>query len=131
MAEEMDAKEAAAKANVRELCSMLSKAETIADPAVKKKRTTVWRVAPSVKAFKIVPATIETITIQMVRPFSSLDKKPAATKRKMIMEEDSDSEDVDPLKKMIKASAKTTPMSTLAPKTLAVHKPVKTTDESS
>ncbi|KZV21845.1 hypothetical protein F511_06555 [Dorcoceras hygrometricum] len=43
-----------------------------------------------------------------VRPVSSLEKKPASPKHKLIVEEDSDSEDAEPLKKMIKASAKPT-----------------------
>ncbi|KZV16438.1 pentatricopeptide repeat-containing protein [Dorcoceras hygrometricum] len=60
-----------------------------------------------------------------------LRKEQAAPKRKLIVEEDSDFEDAEPLKKMIKDSAKPTPVSTSASKTLVVEKPIKTTAESS
>ncbi|KZV43859.1 putative F-box protein [Dorcoceras hygrometricum] len=57
-------------------------------------------------------------------------RKPAAPKRKLIVEEDSDSKDVVTLKKMLKASIGTATVSTSAPKTLAVQKPIQTIAES-
>ncbi|KZV24737.1 phospholipid-transporting ATPase 4-like [Dorcoceras hygrometricum] len=110
----------AATAKAKGLGAMHSKAEAVVDPGVKKKRTTMGRAAPSFKEFNIVPFAVDAIPIQMVRLVSSLDKNSAAPKCKLIVEEDSDSEDAEPLNKMIKASNKPTPMSSIAPKTLAV-----------
>ncbi|KZV39383.1 hypothetical protein F511_30603 [Dorcoceras hygrometricum] len=78
----------------------------------------------------IVPVAVEAILIKMVRPISSSDRNPAAPKRKLIVEDDTDLEDVVPLKKMIKASTKPPMVPTSTPKTLAVQERIKTTVES-
>ncbi|KZV16948.1 hypothetical protein F511_19734 [Dorcoceras hygrometricum] len=91
-----------------------STGEAVVVHAAKRKRTIVGREAPPVKAFSIVPAVVEAVPIQMVRPSSSTERKTTAAKRKLIAEEDSDSEDVAPLRKIINGSAKSIPVATSA-----------------
>ncbi|KZV35140.1 hypothetical protein F511_06846 [Dorcoceras hygrometricum] len=63
------------------------------DPAVKRERTTVGKAGPDVKTFTIVPAMVEVVPLQMVRPSSNSKRKPVVPKHKLIIEEYSESED--------------------------------------
>ncbi|KZV24666.1 hypothetical protein F511_35755 [Dorcoceras hygrometricum] len=98
---------------------MRSKVEVVADPTVEQKQETIGRVSHSIKAFMILPVAVEVVPLQMVRPYSSLEKKPTTQKRKLIIEEDSQSEDVAALRKLSKASSKPTPVPTSTPTTIA------------
>ncbi|KZV41489.1 hypothetical protein F511_15127 [Dorcoceras hygrometricum] len=69
------------------------KGEAVVLPATKRKRTTVGRAAPAVKAFSIVPTVVEAFPIHKVKPSRSSERQPTAAKRKLIVEEDIDSED--------------------------------------
>ncbi|KZV33292.1 hypothetical protein F511_05415 [Dorcoceras hygrometricum] len=66
----------------------------------------------------------------VTNPASISVSEPAAPKRKLIVEEVSDSEDVVPLYKVLKASTKSTTVSTSSQKTSPVQKPIHTTAES-
>ncbi|KZV24940.1 hypothetical protein F511_17506 [Dorcoceras hygrometricum] len=93
IAEDMEAKAAVAKG--KRLDVVRPNAEYVAHPVVKIKRTTVGRVAPSVTSLKTIPAMLLTISVHMARPL----------KRKLILTEDSDSEDSKTVKKVFWLSA--------------------------
>ncbi|KZV33885.1 hypothetical protein F511_11095 [Dorcoceras hygrometricum] len=74
------------------------------EPVAKKKRTTVWRAAPTVKDLSIVPVVQEAVPITMVSVGNPTVQISKAPKRKSILqeetkEEDIDSKDTEPLSK--------------------------------
>ncbi|KZV25929.1 hypothetical protein F511_29252 [Dorcoceras hygrometricum] len=64
----------------------------VAEPVVKKKRTTVGRAAPTENILAIVPMVQEAVPISVIPAESPSDQRSCAPKIKLILQEDSDEE---------------------------------------